>query len=159
MLADRGGRRPSRQGACGPGLEWSRIAEASRLNANRLVRGAADRGRRSPRLPIELQGALKGAKPRPVLLLDLSATGCLTRAAAAFDPGAILDLDVALPGRPWTAKVRVSSCALDGTVASSEGPRYLVGLEFLGLSAQDADGLRRFLAEEQRRRSADTPAH
>jgi hypothetical protein len=94
-----------------------------------------------------------------VLLLDLSATGCLTRAPAAFDPGAILDLDVELPGRPWAAKVRVSSCALDGTVASSEGARYLVGLEFLGLSAQDADVLRRFLAEEQRRRSADAAAH
>jgi PilZ domain-containing protein len=129
------------------------------LNANRLVRGASHRGRRSPRLPIELQGALKGLKPRAVLLLDLSATGCLTRAPAAFDGGTILDLEVALPGRPWSAKVRVSSCALDGTVAPSERPRYLVGLEFLGLSAQDADVLRRFLAEEQRRRSADTAAH
>jgi PilZ domain-containing protein len=129
------------------------------LNANRLVRGAADRGRRSPRLPIELQGVLQGPRPRPVLLLDLSATGCLTRAPAALDPGAILDLEVALPGGPWSAKVRVSSCALDGTVAPAEGPRYLVGFEFLGLSAQDADLLRRFLAEEQRRRSADAPAH
>lgn len=129
------------------------------MNANRLVRGASDRGRRSPRLPIELQGALKGPRRRPVLLLDLSATGCLTRAAADFDPGAILDLEVALPAGPWSAKVRVSSCALDGTAVPSEGPRYLVGLEFLGLSAQDADVLRRFLAEEQRRRSADPAAH
>jgi hypothetical protein len=128
------------------------------LNANRLVRGASDRGRRSPRLPIELQGALKGPKRRPVLLLDLSATGCLTRAPADFDAGAILDLEVVLPAGPWSAKVRVSSCALDGTAAPSEGPRYLVGLEFLGLSAQDADVLRRFLAEEQRRRSADPAA-
>jgi PilZ domain len=129
------------------------------LNANRLVRGASDRGRRSPRLPIELPGALKGPRPREVCLLDLSATGCLTRGPGAFDAGAILDLEVALPGGPWSSKVRVRSCALDGTVASSEGPRYLVGLEFLGLSAQEADVLRRFLAEEQRRRSADAPAH
>jgi hypothetical protein len=135
------------------------LAEASRLNANRLVRGAADRGRRSPRLPIELPGALKGPKRRAVLLLDLSATGCLTRAPAAFDAGTILDIEVALPGGAWSAKVRVSSCALDGTVAPSEGPQYLVGLEFLGLSAQDADVLRRFLAEELRRRSADTASH
>lgn len=129
------------------------------MNANRLVRGSDDRGRRSPRLPIDLEGALKGPRPREVRLLDLSATGCLTRAPAAFDAGAILDLEVALPGGPWCSKVRVSSCALDGTVASSEGPRYLVGLEFLGLSALQADVLRRFLAEELRRRSADASAH
>jgi hypothetical protein len=129
------------------------------LNANRLVRGADDRGRRSPRLPIELPGALKGQKPRDVLLLDLSSTGCLTRAPCPLETGAIFDLEVALPTGPWSSKVRVSSCALDGTVAPSDGPRYLVGLEFLGLSAQDADVLRRFLAEELRRRSADAPAH
>lgn len=129
------------------------------MNANRLVRGADDRGRRAPRLPIDLPGALKGARPRAVAVLDLSATGCLTRGPAAFEQGAILDLEVALPGGAWCSKVRVSSCALDGTAAASEGPRYLVGLEFLGLSAQDADVLRRFLAEEQRRRSADAPAH
>jgi hypothetical protein len=135
------------------------LAEAPRLNANRLVRGASDRGRRSPRLPTDLHGALKGSRPRAVRLLDLSATGCLTQAPAALEAGAILDLEVTLPGGPWSAKVRVSSCALDGTVAPSEGPRFLVGLEFLGLSAQDADVLRRFLADELRRRSADTSAH
>lgn len=129
------------------------------MNANRLVRGASDRGRRSPRLPVELPGELKGPRAREVRLLDLSATGCLTRAPSAFDAGAILDLEVALPGGPWSSKVRVSSCALDGAVASSEGPRYLVGLEFLGVSARQADVLRRFLAEEQRRRSADASAH
>ena len=157
MLAEPG--RPRFARAVPSGVRMIPLAEASRLNANRLVRGAADRGRRSPRLPIELQGALKGPRPREVRLLDLSATGCLTRAPAAFDAGAILDLEVVLPGGPWSSKVRVSSCALDGTVASSEGPRYLLGLEFIGLSVQDADVLRRFLAEEQRRRSADAPAH
>lgn len=129
------------------------------MNANRLVRGATDPGRRWPRLPTSLPGALKGARPRAVTVLDLSARGCLARGPAALDAGAILDLEIALPRGAWSAKVRVSSCALDGLVAPAERPRYLLGLEFLGLSAQDADVLRRFLQEEQRRRSADAPAH
>ena len=134
------------------------LAEA-RLDANRMVRSGDGSGRRSPRLPIRLSGALKGRQPRDVQLLDLSATGCLARAPAPLDTGAIFDLEVQLLAAPWSAKVRVSSCALDGETSPAEASRYLVGMEFLGLPAQAADVLRRFLADEQRRRSADPPAH
>lgn len=129
------------------------------MNANRMVRAGEASGRRSPRLSIRLDGSLKGRQPRDVQLLDLSATGCLARAPAPLDPGAIFDLELRLPAAPFTAKVRVSSCALDGSAAPAESARYLVGLEFLGLPAQEADALRRFLADEQRRRSADPSAH
>lgn len=134
------------------------LAEA-RLNANRMVRSGDASGRRSPRLSIRLPGALKGRQPRDVQLLDLSATGCLARAPAPLDTGAIFDLEMQLLAAPWSAKVRVSSCALDGETTPEDASRYLVGLEFLGLPAQEAELLRRFLADEQRRRSADPPAH
>lgn len=133
------------------------LAEA-RLDANRMVRSGDASGRRSPRLPIRLAGALKGRQPRDVQLLDLSATGCLARAPTPLDTGAIFDLEMQLLAAPWSAKVRVSSCALDGETPQ-DASRYLVGLEFLGLPAQEAEVLRRFLADEQRRRSADPPAH
>ena len=134
------------------------LAEA-RVNANRTVRSGDGGGRRSPRLSIRLAGALKGRKLRDVQLLDLSATGCLARAPAPLDTGAIFDLEMELMKSPWSAKVRVSSCALDGATTPEDASRYLVGLEFLGLAAQEAEVLRRFLADEQRRRSADPPAH
>jgi PilZ domain len=129
------------------------------VNANRMVRSGDDGNRRSPRLAISLAGALKGKKPRDVQLLDLSATGCLARAPTPLDRGAIFDLAVQLLAAPWSAKVRVTSCALDGATTPQDTLRYLVGLEFLGLPAQEAELLRRFLADEQRRRSADPPAH
>ena len=132
------------------------LAEA-RVNANRMVRSGDSSGRKSPRLTIRLDGALKGRQPRDVQLLDLSATGCLARAPAPLDNGAIFDLETRLEEAPWSAKVRVSSCALDGETTPEDALRYLVGLEFLGLPAQEAEALRRFLAE-QRRRSADPPA-
>jgi c-di-GMP-binding flagellar brake protein YcgR len=124
-----------------------------------MVRSGDDGGRRSPRLSIRLAGALRGQKPREVQLLDLSATGCLARAPTPLDRGAIFDLEVQLLAAPWSAKVRVSSCALDGAATPQDASRYLVGLEFLGLPVQEAEVLRRFLADEQRRRSADPPAH
>jgi c-di-GMP-binding flagellar brake protein YcgR len=130
-----------------------------RLNANRMMRSGDGSGRRSPRLSIRLAGALKGRQPREVQLLDLSATGCLARAPSPLDTGAIFDLELQLVAAPWCAKVRVSSCALDGETTPDEASRYLVGLEFLALPAQESDVLRRFLADEQRRRIADPPAH
>ena len=130
------------------------------MNANRMVRSGDESGRRSPRLAIRLPGALKGRIPRDVELLDLSATGCLARAPAPLDRGAIFDLEVQMPSAPWAAKVKVTSCALDGATTPQDALRYLAGLEFLGLPAQEADALRRFLDEEsRRRRSADAPAH
>lgn len=130
-----------------------------RLNANRMTRSGDQSGRRSPRLEVQLPGALKGRQPRDVQLLDLSATGCLARSPAALDRGAIFDLETRISAASWSAKVRVTSCALDGATTPEDTLRYLVGLEFLGLPAQEAEVLRRFLADEQRRRSADPPAH
>lgn len=128
------------------------------MNANRMTRSGDQSGRRSRRLEVQLAGALKGRQPRDVQLLDLSATGCLARSPAALDRGAIFDLETRISAASWTAKVRVSSCALDGETSPEDTLRYLVGLEFLGLPAQEAEVLRRFLADEQRRRSADPPA-
>jgi hypothetical protein len=134
-----------------------RLAEV-RLNANRMTRSGDQSGRRSPRLSIRLPGALKGRQPRDVQLLDLSKTGCLARSPTPLDRGAIFDLETRLVAAAWSAKVRVTSCALDGETTPEDALRYLVGLEFLGLPAQEAEVLRRFLADEQRRRSADPPA-
>jgi hypothetical protein len=123
-----------------------------------MTRSGDQSGRRSPRLGVQLPGALKGRQPRDVQLLDLSATGCLARSPAALDRGAIFDLETRISAASWSAKVRVTSCALDGATTPEDTLRYLVGLEFLGLPAQEAEALRRFLADEQRRRSADPPA-
>ena len=123
-----------------------------------MTRSGDQSGRRSRRLEVQLPGALKGRQPRDVQLLDLSATGCLARSPAPLDRGAIFDLETRISAAAWTAKVRVSSCALDGETNPEDTLRYLVGLEFLGLPAQEAEVLRRFLADEQRRRSADPPA-
>ena len=46
--------------------------------------------RRAPRLPVDLEGSLRGRVVHPVRLLDLSLTGCLVRCDARLDPGAIL---------------------------------------------------------------------
>lgn len=148
------GANPSRAGQGRMG----RLAEV-RLNANRTVRAGDGSGRRSPRVSIRLDGVLKGRQPRAVQVLDLSATGCLARAPAPLDAGAIFDLETRLQSAPWSAKVRVNSCALDGATTPKDASRYLVGLEFLGLPAHEAEVLRRFLADEQRRRSADPPTH
>jgi hypothetical protein len=106
------------------------------------------KGRRAPRLAVELPGSLMGRRSRAVTIVDLSLTGCLVRGDAA-------ELDSA----PFTAKVRVTESYLDGSVGSPASPRYLAGLAFLGLQAQEEARLRRFLDEERRRRrGADTPS-
>src|SRR5712691_7838730 len=89
------------------------------------------RGRRAPRLAVELPGALVSRRSRAVTVVDLS----------------------------FTAKVRVTESYLDGSAGSTASPRYLAGLAFLGLQAQEEARLRRFLDEERRRRrGADTPS-
>ncbi len=117
------------------------------------------RGRRAPRLAVELPGALVSRRSRAVTVVDLSLTGCLVRGDAALDTGQVLDLRTELDSAPFTAKVRVTESYLDGSAGSTASPRYLAGLAFLGLQAQEEARLRRFLDEERRRRrGADTPS-
>lgn len=116
--------------------------------------------RRAPRLPIHLEGSLSGRAPRPVTVLDVSLTGCLVQCGSLLDPGAILDLKLALDQGPLAAKVRVAESYVDGAAAAPGPQRFLAGLEFLSLPAQEATRLLRFLDEERRRRrSADGPSH
>lgn len=115
--------------------------------------------RRSPRVSIQLPGSLSGRHRRPITVVDLSRTGCLVQCDNLLDHGAILDLDIALDAEPFAAKVLVTETYLDGAAAPEESPRYLAGLEFLGLPAREETRLRRFLEDERRRRrSADAPA-
>jgi PilZ domain-containing protein len=117
------------------------------------------KGRRAPRLAVELPGSLMGRRSRAVTIVDLSLTGCLVRGDAALDTDQVLDLRTELDSAPFTAKVRVTESYLDGSAGSPASPRYLAGLAFLGLQAQEEARLRRFLDEERRRRrGADTPS-
>jgi hypothetical protein len=114
--------------------------------------------RRAPRLPTHLDGSLLGRSPRPVRVVDLSLTGCLVQCPSLLDHGAILDLEIRLPDRV-AAKVRVMNAYLDGATAPAESPRFLAGLEFLGLAAQAQASLRQFIeGERKRRRGADAAA-
>jgi hypothetical protein len=112
-------------------------------------------GRRAPRLPTLIEGSLRGRTHKAVTVVDLSLTGCLVRCGSLLDHGAILDLDLRLGPDPIGAKVRVTESSQDGAAPPGEPPRYLAGLEFLGLSAREEARLRRFLEDERRRRSAD----
>jgi len=79
-----------------------------------------------------------------VTVLDISLTGCLVRAEQRLDAGSIHELELQLEGQPLAARARVSEASVDG--AAAEGaPRYLVGLEFLGLGAREEALLRGFL--------------
>lgn len=115
--------------------------------------------RRSPRLPIRMEGSLAGRAVRDITLVDVSLTGCLARCELLLEPGAILDLSLHLDDGPLLAKVRVTESSLDGASFPGEAPRYFAGLEFLGLPPKDAERLRRLLDEAKRKRSADASAH
>ncbi|PYQ24444.1 MAG: hypothetical protein DMF81_05425 [Acidobacteria bacterium] len=115
-------------------------------------------GRRAPRLSVELPGALVSRRTRPVTVVDLSLTGCLVRCDAALDTGQVLDLRTELASAPFAAKVRVTESYLDGSTGPAGPPRYLAGLAFLSLQAQEEARLRRFLNDERRRRRSADPA-
>jgi hypothetical protein len=107
---------------------------------------------------MHLAGKLRGRVAHPVTVVDLSATGCLVECGTLLDPGAILDLAIEIGGPTLDARVKVAESYVDGA-APADAPRYLGGLEFLGLVPHAADRLRRFLDEERRRRQrADAPA-
>ncbi len=114
--------------------------------------------RRAPRLTVAIPASLSGRAPHSVSVVDLSLGGCLARSEAALDVGTILDLALTLEGSPLSVKVRVAETSLDGDSLAESQPRYLAGLQFLGLSAADELRLRSFLdSESRRRRSADAP--
>jgi hypothetical protein len=107
---------------------------------------------------MRLAGRLVGRVAHPVTVVDLSVTGCLVQCGTLLDHGAILGLAMETGGPALEARVKVAESYVDGTAPGSV-PRYLAGLEFLGLTPHVADRLRRFLDEERRRRqSADAPA-
>ena len=107
---------------------------------------------------MRLAGRLAGRVPRPITVVDLSLTGCLVQCGVLLVHGAILDLAMEIGGPPLDAKVKVAESYMDGSAAEA-APRYLAGLEFLGLTPRAADRLRRLLDEERRRRQrADAPA-
>src|SRR6185295_12263019 len=113
--------------------------------------------RRFARLHIALPGTLEGRTTHPIEVLDLSLGGCLVRSEARPEPGTILDVRFGLGAEAFKAKTRVREASVDGEV--TEPVRYLVGLEFVRLSASDQDLLRQFLESEgRRRRSGPRPA-
>jgi c-di-GMP-binding flagellar brake protein YcgR len=106
--------------------------------------------RRFARLQTALPGVLEGRVPHEIAVVDLSVGGCLVRAPQRPEPGTIVDMRCDLGAETFRAKTRVREASLDGEAA--EGVSYLVGLEFLRLSASDQDLLREFLETESRRR-------
>jgi PilZ domain-containing protein len=116
------------------------------------------RGRRSPRLDIEISGTLSGRARQGVKLVDLSLLGCLVRCPRRLDPGLVLDLRLDIGERPFTAKVKVAESSVDGASLSEPRPRYLAGLEFLSLPAAEELVLRSFLDAERRRRQRARPS-
>jgi c-di-GMP-binding flagellar brake protein YcgR len=111
--------------------------------------------RRAPRVSIGLEGSLVARAARDVTVIDMSLSGCLVRCPLALDRGSIHDLRLVLGSDPFVAKVRATDASLDGSSAPGE-PRYLVGLEFLGLAARDQTRLRAFLDERMRRGGSAT---
>jgi hypothetical protein len=116
-----------------------------------VTRANDDHRRREPRLSTRIEGLLRGRSECPVIVLDLSATGCLVQCAHCPDEGTILDLQMSLDERSFCAKVRVAEVSLDGESLPGEAPRYLAGLEFLGLPIREETQLLRFLDGERRR--------
>jgi hypothetical protein len=108
--------------------------------------------RRARRVAVRLPGTLRGRQERAVTVVDLSLTGCLLRSDAPLLLGSIHDLELPLSGSPLQAKARVTESSQDGDAVAQGGPaRFLVGLEFVQLKAQDQAGLRAFLDQEARR--------
>lgn len=108
------------------------------------------RRRRARRVPVSLHGTLRGRAPRPATAIDLSLNGCLLRLEQPLEAGSIHDLELPLSASgALRAKARVTESSRDGA-APAGTPGFLVGLEFLQLSARDEAGLRAFLAREAR---------
>jgi hypothetical protein len=113
----------------------------------------SDDFRRNPRQATLIEGSLAGRTTEPVSIIDLSRSGCLVRCTAHHEPGSILDLRMTLAGAPFEAKVQVAQSSLDGAWPEGER-RYLAGLSFLALRANDEARLLRFLEALRRRECA-----
>jgi PilZ domain-containing protein len=120
--------------------------------------GKAPGGRRTPRLDIEIPGFLEARVRIPVTVVDLSLGGCLVRCDRSLGAGKVLDLRFELGGRPFEVKVKAAESSVDGTSLSEPRPRYLAGLEFLTLPAEEELRLRSFLDAERRRRQRARPS-
>ena len=120
--------------------------------------GKARGGRRTPRLDIEIPAFLEARVRIPVTLVDLSLGGCLVRCDRSLGAGKVLDLRFELGGRPFEVKVKAAESSVDGTSLSEPRPRYLAGLEFLTLPAEEELRLRSFLDAERRRRQRARPS-
>ncbi len=115
-------------------------------------------GRREPRVRVDFAAVLAGRATRPARVVDVSRIGCLLRSEKALDGGTVVDLRFELPDGPVHTKARVAGASLDGDAPPGGPPRFLAGLEFLGLPAADDARLRRFIhTEAKRRRGAHTP--
>lgn len=120
-----------------------------------LVRpkGVADpRSRRWRRVFVDLPAMVGGRAPRPARVVDLSAVGCLLRSEAALDRGAVIDLSLELPDGALHVKARVAEGSVDGDSLPDSRPRFLAGLEFLGMAVTDELRLRSFVEKESKRR-------
>jgi hypothetical protein len=117
--------------------------------------GGARNSRREPRVSVDLPATLVARARRAARVVDLSLVGCLVRSEAPLDGGAVVDLQVELPDGALRTKARVAEASLDGDSPPDARQQFLSGLEFFGLAAADELRLRRFVAAEARRRSAD----
>jgi hypothetical protein len=114
--------------------------------------GETRKGRREPRVVVDLAATLVGRATHSGRVVDLSLMGCLLRSEAPLDGGAVVDLRVELPDGGLRTKARVAEASLDGDSLPAGRQQFLAGLEFLGLAAADELRLRRFVAAESRRR-------
>jgi hypothetical protein len=112
--------------------------------------------RRAPRLATTIAGLLRGRRARPVTALDISLTGCLVRADQNLGAGSIHDLELQLGTETLDTRVRVTETSLDGT-AENGAPRFLIGLEFLGLGARQEARLRDLLEQGRSQRDRRSP--
>jgi len=106
--------------------------------------------RRERRVTVDLPASVGGRSCWAARALDVSLMGCLLRCEAALDSGAVVDLQLDLPDGPLRTKARVAQSSVDGDSLPGP-PRYLTGLEFLGLAAADEPRLRSFIEAESRR--------
>lgn len=109
--------------------------------------------RRSPRVSVAkgTRGQLKSTIP--VEILNVSETGLLFEVGSTLRPGSTYDLNALLGGVSFSGLVRVTRCRAGGFAANDQGGRLLIyraGGEFVGLSEEQAAGLRLALS----RRSA-----
>lgn len=107
--------------------------------------------RRVPRVVASGEAVLGGRRRRVVGLRDLSTRGCLVRSERRLAPGQILDLALELGGQALRLKARVAEVSVDGVERAL--PRYLAGLEFLGVKPADERRLERFVEAERRRQA------